>query len=131
MSTTFLQFLKPEGQTSSNGNHSTNPFSVFQFLSKLSTSQVVVEILDQQENEGVGKFILCWEELSTLPSVESQRITEEEVSTSIVVTGVHLVCVPGGVVDGCGPVFMVAPTNVECNISSHSPQSIYDRYVLA
>ena len=41
-------------------------------------------------------------------------ITEEEVSTSIIVTGVHLVCVPGGVVDGCGPV--VAPTNVECNI---------------
>ena len=125
----FLQLLKPV-EVSSNENHSSDdPFSVFQLISKISTSQVVVEVLGQQENEGVGKFVLSWEELSTLPSVESQRI-REEVSTSIALTGVHLVCVPGGVIGEGDPVFMVAPTDVECSISCHSPQSIYDRYAL-
>ena len=97
--------------------------------SKLSTTSVVVEIVCQQENEGERDFVL-----GGVVHLTFSRVAEDHrggVSTSIVVTGVHLVCVPGGVVDGCGPVFMVAPTNVECNISSHSPQSIYDRYVLA
>ena len=56
----------PEGQTSSNGLTQRIRSLSFSSLSKLSTSQVVVQILDQQENEGVGQFILCWEEVVTL-----------------------------------------------------------------